>query len=191
MTKLVLKRPVSAFLVVCALIIFGISSIMGSPMELMPDMDMPVMLVMTAYPGAGPEDVEELVSKEIEDTVSTLSGVKNVTAYSQENMSMVMLEFNYGENMDVAHMDLQEKLNMISNNLPDDATSPTIMEMSMDMMPVIAFSVEKLGDIDILSYVDQEIKPEFEKLSGVAQVEIYGGEENYISVQLKDRKSVV
>ena len=188
MTKLVLKRPVSAFLVVCALIIFGISSIMGSPMELMPDMDMPVMLVMTAYPGAGPEDVEELVSKEIEDTVSTLSGVKNVTAYSQENMSMVMLEFNYGENMDVAHMDLQEKLNMISNNLPDDATSPTIMEMSMDMMPVIAFSVEKLGDIDILSYVDQEIKPEFEKLSGVAQVEIYGGEENYISVQLNEER---
>lgn len=188
LTKLVLKRPVSTLIVILALIIFGLSSVLGTPMELMPQMDMPVLLVMTTYGGAGPEEIEDLVSKPIEDTVSTLSGVKNVTSQSQSNMSMIMLELNYGTNMDVAHMDLQEKLNMITNSLPDDAGTPIIIEMSMDMMPVIALSAEKKGDIDLLSYIDQEISPEFEKLSGVAQVSVYGGQENYISVCLNEQR---
>lgn len=188
MTKLILKRPVSAFLAVCALIIFGLSSILGTPMELMPQMEMPVLLIMTTYGGAGPEEIEDLVTKEIEDSVSTLSGVKNIQSSSQSNMSMVMLELNYGADMDVAHMDLQEKLNMVTNSLPDDASRPIIIEMSMDMMPVIMLSVQKEGDIDLLSYVDQNISPEFEKLDGVAQVEIYGGQENYISIQLNEER---
>lgn len=188
LTKLVLKRPVSTLIVIMGLIIFGMSSVLGTPMELMPQMDMPVLLVMTTYGGAGPEEIEDLVSKPIEDTVSTLSGVKNVTSQSQSNMSMIMLELNYGTNMDVAHMDLQEKLNMITNSLPDDAGTPIIIEMSMDMMPVIALSAQKKGDIDLLSYIDQEISPEFEKLSGVAQVSVYGGQENYISVCLNEQR---
>lgn len=188
LTKLILKRPVSVLIVVIALVIFGISAIFTAPMELMPDMEMPMLLVMTTYGGAGPEDIEELVSKPIEDSIGTLSGIKNITSYSQENMSMMLLEMNYGTNLDIAHMDLQDKLSMITNSLPEDASKPIIIEMSMDMMPVIQLSAEKIGDIDTLSYIKQEIQPEFEKLSGVAQVEISGGQSNYISVCLNEQR---
>lgn len=188
LTKICLKRPVSVFIIVMALIIFGISAIFSAPMELTPDMEMPMLLVMTTYGGAGPEEVEDLVTGEIEDAVSTLSGVKNVTSYSRESVSIVMLELNYGTNMDVAHMDLQEKLNMYKNSLPDDASTPVIIEMSMDMMPVIMFSAEQVGDLDMLTYLNDNIVPEFEKLSGVAQVDVYGGQSNYVSVRLIEER---
>lgn len=188
LTKLSIKRPVSVFIVVMALVIFGVMAIFKAPMELMPEMEMPMMLVLTTYPGAGPEEVEDLVSKTIEDSVSTLSGVKTIQSMSQENMSIVMLEMNYGTNMDVAHMDLQEKINMYKNSLPDDASSPIIMEMSMDMMPVIMLSAEETGDVDLLTYIEDEIKPDFEKLDGVAQVNVSGGRSDYISIQLMEER---
>lgn len=188
LTKLVLKRPVSVLIIVFALIVFGIGAIFSAPMELTPDMEMPMMLVMTTYGGAGPEDVEDQVSKQIETAVSTISGIKNVQSVSQENMSMVMLEMDYGTNMDLVHMDLQEKLNMYSESLPDDASRPIIIEMNMDMMPVVVLSAEETGDVDLLNYIEDEIKPEFEKLSGVAQVEVAGGSHDYISIQLMEER---
>ena len=100
------------FIVVLALVVFGFSAMLGAPLELMPDMEMPAMIILTIYPGAGPEEVNDLVTSVIEDSAASLSGVKNVTSQSKENMSLVMLEMDYGANMDVAHMDLQEKLDM-------------------------------------------------------------------------------
>ncbi|HIT18577.1 MAG TPA: efflux RND transporter permease subunit, partial [Candidatus Fimivivens faecavium] len=134
-TKTVLKRPVAVLICLIALIVFGASSILSTPIELTPDMDMPVMLVLTVYPGAGPEEVEELVTSDIESAIGSLSGVKTIQSQSSENMSMVMLQYEYGTNMDTAHMDLQEKLDTIRNSLPDTVQAPTIIEMSMDMMP--------------------------------------------------------
>lgn len=135
LTKLAIRRPVSMFIVVLALVVFGFSAMLGAPLELMPDMEMPAMIILTIYPGAGPEEVNDLVTSVIEDSAASLSGVKNVTSQSKENMSIVMLEMDYGANMDVAHMDLQEKLDMYKSTLPDDAQTPTIIEVSMDMMP--------------------------------------------------------
>ena len=157
LTKLALKRPVSVFIIILALIVFGISAITSAPVELMPDMEMPMMIITTVYPGAGPEEVEDLVTKPIEDAVSTLSGVKNVSSTSQENMSLVMLEMEYGTNMDLAHMDLQENLDMYTNSLPDDATTPIIIEMNMDMLSTITLSARATGDVDLRYYVEEEI----------------------------------
>lgn len=124
LTKLAIRRPVSMFIVVLALVVFGFSAMLGAPLELMPDMEMPAMIILTIYPGAGPEEVNDLVTSVIEDSAASLSGVKNVTSQSKENMSLVMLEMDYGANMDVAHMDLQEKLDMYKSTLPDDAPDP-------------------------------------------------------------------
>lgn len=99
LTKTVLQRPVAAMVIVASLIIFGINSIMGMNLQLIPDMDMPVMLVITTYPQAGPEDVERLVTKEIEDELGTLAGLENIYSSSMENMSMVMFSFEYGTDM--------------------------------------------------------------------------------------------
>ena len=94
LTKAVLKRPVTTVLVILCLIVFGLMSVFSSKMELMPAMDMPMMVIAAVYPGASPDDVTELVTKPIEDAVGTLSGIDGVTSYSAENMSMVLLSMS-------------------------------------------------------------------------------------------------
>ena len=188
LTKLVLKRPVSMVMIILALIVFGFSAITGAPLELMPEMEMPVLLVMTIYPGAGPQEVEDLVTSQLESSVSTLNGIKTIQSVSQDSVSLMVLQLEYGTNMDVAHMDLQEKLNMYSGALPDDAQDPIIIEMDLNSMSAITLSARATGDIDLLSYIDEEIKPEFEKLGGVASVDVSGGQENYISIELDEQR---
>lgn len=188
LTKLVLKRPVSMVMIILALIVFGFSAITGAPLELMPEMEMPVLLVMTTYPGAGPQEVEDLVTSQLESSVSTLNGIKTIQSVSQDSVSLMVLQLEYGTNMDVAHMDLQEKLNMYSGALPDDAQDPIIIEMDLNSMSAITLSARATGDIDLLSYIDEYIKPEFEKLGGVASVDVSGGQENYISVELDEQR---
>jgi multidrug efflux pump subunit AcrB len=111
LTKLVLRRPVSTVLAILCLIVFGLSSVMKSPLELMPDMNMSMMIVMTVYSGASPDDVSELVTKPIEDRASTLSGLDTISSQSKENMSIVMLKYKYGTDMNDAYDDLKKLLN--------------------------------------------------------------------------------
>ena len=132
LTKFSLKRPVTTLLVVLALAVFGISSLLGLRLELMPDMDMPVMMVMTIYPGADPESVEELVSSEIEGKVGALSGVDSVTTYSQENSSMVLLQYDYSVDTNDAYLDLRAALDSVERSLPDDCQSPIVMKMDIN-----------------------------------------------------------
>ncbi|HIY08837.1 MAG TPA: efflux RND transporter permease subunit [Firmicutes bacterium] len=189
LTKLALRRMVSVIICIGALIVFGLGSVFTSPMELTPNIEMPMLIVITTYPGAGPEDVESLVTSEIEDAVSTLSGLENVQSQSQENLSLVMLELEYGTDMDRAHMDLQENLNTYASSLPDTASDPIIVEISMDAMATVTLSASGEGSAaDLLNRVNDEIAPEFERLSGVASVDVAGGEEEYISVELQEEK---
>ena len=95
-------------------------------------MEMPMMIVNTVYPGANPDDVEKLVTKEVEDAVATLNGVKTVTSTSSENMSLVILQYEYGTNMDQAYSDLKEKLDSYTNIFPEDVMTPVIMELDMN-----------------------------------------------------------
>lgn len=184
LTKTVLQRPVATLVIVVALIIFGISSVMGMQLQLIPDMDMPVMLVMTVYPQAGPEDVERLVTEEIEDGCGTLSGLDSTYSQSQENMSMVMFSFDYGTDMDDAFIDMQEAVERVKSSLPDDAEDPIIIAMDMNAQPVMTLSVSADEDVDVLNYVEETVEPELEKLSDVADLEISGGKSEYISVEL-------
>ena len=185
LTKTVLQRPVAAMVIVASLIIFGINSIMGMNLQLIPDMDMPVMLVITTYPQAGPEDVERLVTKEIEDELGTLAGLENVYSSSMENMSMVMFSFEYGTDMDDAFIDMQEAVERVKRSLPEDADDPTIIAMDMNAQDVMTLSVDsKEEGVDVLSYVEETVQPELEKISDVADLSISGGDSEYISVEL-------
>ncbi len=188
LTKLALKRPVSVVILVLALLIFGSSTVFSTPLELMPDIEMPMLIVYTIYPGASPQDVENQVTSHIEDASATLSGVKTIESMSMENASMVFLELEYGTNMDEAHSDLKNNIDMYRNALPDDAQAPIVLEMSMDMMPVVTLSAVATGDVDLKYYIEEEIQPEIEKLSGVASVGVAGGAEDYIKIELKREK---
>ncbi|MBO5291885.1 MAG: efflux RND transporter permease subunit [Lachnospiraceae bacterium] len=184
LTKIALKRPVSTMLVVLALIVFGITSIFGFRLELTPDMEMPMLMVITVYPGADPESVEELVTKEVESAGSEQSGVSTYMSRSAENMSMVMFQYDYEVDIDDAYMDLRTALDTVTSTLPDDCQDPMVIELSMDAMDTMTLSATAVGDIDLLSYVEDTLVPELETLTGVADVNVTGGKENYIKVEL-------
>ncbi|MEG2174748.1 MAG: efflux RND transporter permease subunit, partial [Oscillospiraceae bacterium] len=189
LTKTALSRPVSTLIVILALLVFGLSAVLTTPLELTPNIEMPMLIVMTTYPGAGPEDVESLVTRKIEDAVATLGGVKNVQSMSSENVSMVILEMEYGTDMAVAHADLKNNIDIYNDALPEDASTPTVMELNINtMMPTMLLSATPLGDVDLRYYVEEEIVPEFEKLSGVAKVDVFGGAQDYISIELQEDK---
>ena len=187
LTKLAMRRPVSTALIVLALVVFGLSSVLSFRLELTPDMEMPMLLVYTIYPGADPESVEELVTKAVESAGAEQSGVTTYTSQSAENMSMVMFQYEYGTDLDEAYMDLQTALNTVKATMPEDVNTPVIIEMSMDQMETMDVSVMAVGDSDVLSYVNDTMVPELESLSGVAQVQVSGGKENYIKVELNSR----
>lgn len=187
LTKLSMRRPVSTALVVLALTVFGLTSVAGFRLELTPDMELPMLLVYTIYPGADPESVEELVTKEVEAAGSEQSGISSYTSQSAENMSMVMFQYEYGTDLDDAYMDLRSALDTARVSMPDDVNEPVIVEMAMDQMETMDVSVTAVGDSDVLSYVNDTMVPELETLSGVADVSVSGGRENYIKVELNSQ----
>ncbi len=187
LTKLSMRRPVSTALVVLALTVFGLTSVAGFRLELTPDMELPMLLVYTIYPGADPESVEELVTKEVEAAGSEQSGISSYTSQSAENMSMVMFQYEYGTDLDDAYMDLRSALDTARVSMPDDVNEPVIVEMAIDQMETMDVSVTAVGDSDVLSYVTDTMVPELETLSGVADVSVSGGRENYIKVELNSQ----
>lgn len=186
LTRLSLKRPVSTLLLVLALVVFGFSSLTTLRLELMPDMDMPIMMVMTVYPGADPESVETLVSGEIEGQVASLSGVDPVMSYSQENMSMVLLQYDYSVDTNDAYLDLRAALDITAASLPEDCQEPMVIQMDINAMPSIMYSVSTTDGSDAYSMVKDTIVPELEAISTVADVEVTGGREHYIRVLLDE-----
>ena len=157
-------------------------------LELTPEMEMPMLVVNAVYPGASPEDVEELVTKPIEDEIGTLTGVDTITSMSAENFGLVLLQYEYGKDMDKAYDDLKKKLDGLVNEFPEDVQTPTIIEMDINDTPAITLAVNNEQADNLYNYVDSRIVPEFEKLSSVASVDVSGGQEEYIKVELIPEK---
>ncbi len=187
-TRTVLRRPVTTVMVVLCLLVFGLTSIFSSKLELIPEMDMPMLVVFTMYPGASPDDVNELVTQPIEDEAGILSGIKGVTSISNENFSIVLLEYQYGTDIDDAYDDLKKKMDALQMELPDDVETPTIMEMDINDMASITLAINNDTQSNLYNYVNDNIVPEFEKLSDVASVDIGGGREEYVRIELIPEK---
>lgn len=188
LTRTVLRRPVTTVLCVLCLIVFGGLSIFNSKLELTPEMEMPMMVISTLYVGASPEDINDLVTKPIEDEVSVLSGIDQITSISNENMSLVLLQYEYGTDMDKAYSDLKKKMDALERDLPEDAGDPTIMEFNINDTASIYLAVNNPEVNHLYNYVDSKIVPEFEKLSTVASVDLSGGQQQYIQVRLDAQK---
>ena len=132
LTKLVLKRPVTTVLCVLCLVVFGLLSVLNAKLELTPEMEMPMMVVSTIYAGANPEDINDLITKPIEDEVSTLTGIDSLTSMSNENVSIILMQYEYGTDMDQAYSDLKKKIDALERDLPEDAQAPNIMEFDIN-----------------------------------------------------------
>ena len=188
LTKSVLKRPVTTVLVILCLIVFGLQSIFSAKLELMPSMDMPVLIVATIYPGASPEDVNDLVTTEIEDSIGSLSGIDTVQSRSMENMSLIIIQYDYGKDIDDAYDDLKKKVDLLESQLPDDCESPMIVELNIDEMATVSLAVNHKTEPSLYNYVNNKIVPEFEKITTVTDVDVSGGQEEYIKVELIPEK---
>ena len=182
LTRYVLKRPVTTILALLCILVFGISSVFSATLEQMPDTDQPMLIIRASYQGATPEDMDELVTKPIEDQVSRLEGVKSMSSTSNEGNAMIMLEYDYDADMDEAYNELTRSLNSM-RGLPDDCTT-SVMEMNMNGGNDIMLSISHDTQEDLYDYVDQNITPVFEQLSTVAQVESMGGSSEYVKVEL-------
>ncbi len=188
LTKLVLKRPVTTVLMILCLVVFGLQAFMSSPLELMPEMNMSMIVVMTPYPGASPEDVNDLVTKTVEDQVGTLSGLDTVSSMSRENVSITMLEYKYGTDMDKAYDDLKKQMDLAKVSMPDEVEDPIMLELNANLMANMILAVSKDNTDNLYNYVNDDVVPELEKLSSVAEVSINGGSQEYIRVELLPEK---
>lgn len=182
-TKYVLKRPVTVIMALLCLVVFGVSSIFSAKLEQMPDTNTPMLIIMARYSGTNPEDMDELVTQPIEDAVSTLEGVTNMSSSSSDGSSMVMLEYDYSQDMDEAYDDLKKAVESI-RGLPEDCVT-SIMEMNNNSSESMMLSISNPSQTSLYDYVDQKIVPELEKLSTVAEVSVRGGKSEYIKVELK------
>ena len=190
MTKFSVKKPFTVLVAVIIVLVIGAVSLTQMETNLLPDMDMPYMVVVTTYPGASPEKVEENVTKPMESTLGTINGVENVTSTSAENYSMVMLEFEDDTNMDSAMVKVSSAINEAQAGLPEICGTPNVMEISMDMMATMYASVSYEGkDIYNLSdFTEDTVIPYFERQDGVASVSDVGLVEKTIEVRLNKEK---
>ena len=187
-TEFVLRRPVTTFLAVLSLVFFGFMSLVNQKMELMSSIDMPMMIITTVYPGASPEDVDKLITGPIEDAVSILSHVKDVQSTSSENMGMTLVQYEYGTDMDQAYDDLKKKMDSVKSSLPKEAEAPNYLSMNINEQPCITLSINNPMQDNLYNYVQNDIVPELEKVSGVASVSSSGGQKQYIKVELIPEK---
>ena len=136
------KKPIMTSLCFLAVVIFGLFSLSKLPIDLYPDIDTNTIMVMTAYPGASASDIENNVTRPLENTLNAVSNLKHITSRSSENMSLITLEFEYGNDIDVLTNDVRDKLDMVSSQLPDDVENPIIFKFSTDMIPIVLLSVQ-------------------------------------------------
>lgn len=188
--KLSVKKPMTIFVAVIVVIVLGIVSVFKMTPDLLPNMDFPYAIILTTYPGQTPETVESVVTKPLEQSLSTIDGVKTITSTSSDNYSMLTLEFEDGTNMDTATVDMRGNLDTIKDAWPDGVGSPYLMKINPNMMPVAMVAVDYDGydTVQISDYVNNKLKNQLEGIDGVASVSTKGivtQKENVIILQTK------
>ena len=179
------QRPIAMGCLLIALVVLGLNSYRKLSIEDMPAVDIPYVTIVTAWVGASPEDVEKDVSKFIEDAVSGIDGLKHVESSSLENVSQVVLEFNLSVDLDAAAQDVREKLDSILSKLPDDAERPVIQKINLNAKPIANVFLSGDAPIDELyDYADNVVADRFATIPGVAEVQVVGGNEREVWVEL-------
>ncbi len=189
LTELSIKRPTLVVVTFTVLAVLGIFSYFQLKYELLPKMSIPVVTITTVYPGASPYEVENNVSKVIEDAVSGIDKIDNVRSTSFEGMSLVIIEFKQDANIDNVVQDASRKVNAVLSKLPTDAKQPTVSKIAFDEIPVLRMGVTSSMDSrEFYQFMKDRIQPRLSKISGVAQVALSGGDEREIRVNLDANK---
>ena len=184
-SKAAVNHPVLTLIVFVLLGIMGIFVISSIPIDLFPDTEVPMILVYTSYDNAGPESVEKSVTEVLEASLVSVSDLDSITSYSMDEVSMIMLEFNYGTDLDVATSDIRDKIDMVRDYLPDDCDSPSIMKMDASSRPIMRIAVRgSMSANELREYADETIADLITQASGVAETRVSGGDEKIVRVEI-------
>ena len=177
------KKPIMTSLCFLAVVIFGLFSLSKLPIDLYPDIDTNTIMVMTAYPGASASDIENNVTRPLENVLNSVSNLKHITSRSSENMSLITLEFEFGNDIDVLTNDVRDKLDMVSSELPDDVENPIIFKFSTDMIPIVLLSVQaNESQAALYKILDDRVVNPLARIPGVGTVSISGAPQREIQV---------
>ena len=177
------NRPVTTILVFVAFVVFGIYALMKTSIAQLPDFDANVVMVMSSYPGASATDVENNLTKVLENSLNSVEHLKDMTSRSRENIAIVILEFEYGTDIDAACNDIRDNLDMVSQTLPDGASTPFLRKFSMDDMPIMIISAtadESFNGLDRI--LDDRVTTPLARVDGVGTVTVIGAPDREIQV---------
>lgn len=177
------KRPIMTSLAFIAVMIFGLYSLQKLPIDLFPDIETNTLMIMTAYPGASASDVENNVSRPLENVLNTVSNLKHISSKSRENISVITMEFEFGDDIDVLTNDVRDKLEMVKSSMPNDAESPIIFKFSTDMIPIVLLSVQAEQSLPALyKILDDGVANPLARIGGVGTVSISGAPQREVLV---------
>ena len=179
------KKPVTTILVFVAVVIIGLFSLLKLPIDLYPDIDTNTIMVMTTYSGASSQDIEQNVTRPLENTLNSVEHLKHITSNSKENISIITLEFEYGNDIDVLTNRVRDKLDMVSSMLPDDAETPIIFKFSTDMIPIVLLSAQANESLPgLYKILDENVANTLARVDGVGTVSISGAPKREIHIYL-------
>lgn len=177
------KRPIMTTLCFVAVAILGLFSLSTLPIDLYPDVETNTIMVMTSYAGASAQDIEQNVTRPLENALNSVNDLKHITSKSRENISVITLEFEYGKDIDVLTNDVRDKLDMVKSSLPDNAENPIIFKFSSDMIPIVMLSVQATESMPgLYKILDESVANPLARISGVGSVSISGAPKREIHV---------
>lgn len=190
LSKFSVKKPYTVLVAVVLILVLGFLSFRNMSTDLLPDMELPYAIVMTTYPGASPEEVENAVTRPVEQAMASISNMKEVSSMSNSNVSVVILEFNDNTDMNTATIDMRESLDMVSSQWDDTIGNPTIMKINPDMMPIMvaAIDYDDVDRVEVTNRAKTDIIPELESVEGVASVSSSGEVEKKVEVIIQQDK---
>ena len=179
------KRPVTTILIFVAIIVLGLFSLRSLPIDLFPDVETNTIMVMTSYAGTSASDIEQNVTRPLENSLNSVEHLKHITSNSRENISIVTLEFEYGYDIEALTNDVRDKLDMVSSMLPDDANTPIIFKFSSDMIPIVLLSVQAEQSMPgLYKILDENVANPLARVDGVGSVSIAGAPKREIHIYL-------
>ena len=188
LAKVSINRPVLTTVGILLFLIFGLIAYFRLNLNLQPDVEIPFITVQTIYPGAGPKEIETLITKRIEDAVSTISQIERIESYSLDGVSIIIIEFQLGKDVNVANQETKDKVEEIINDIPPDAKKPIVQKVDIRLFPVVDVVLSgNLNPRQLFEIADKTLKDRFSQIDGVAKVQITGGQEREIRVVLDNR----
>lgn len=181
------KRKITVLMMIMIVMLLGVLAFSRLGLDMMPELEYPVVSVITTYEGVSSEDIENLITRQVEEVVSSVKNVKEVTSLSQEGISAVIVEFEWGVNLDFAAQDVREKLSWLTDYLPEDVDSPLVVKFNTSDYPILYYGVTGMENTQVLrEYLDDNVKPRIERIEGVASIRntivtMHGGTPVYVN----------